>query len=275
VAPPPPSPMVAVVELDDDIKAYFSKFTTEAQPSEHFPLMELPGYDCQDKLATAEVFYQSERGYEDEDGVQLGKAILAMKPEGLRQIYLSKNAIGDAGAVSIAAGIKGLERMDTLHLADNHIGDAGVIALADSIKHLGLTTVVLTRNCFGDDGAAALAAPLADPENFERLEWLFLNECQIGDMGAAAIMEALLTGGKELNRLALHDNKIGDNGAAAIASAINKGAGAQTLEFFYLQGNPFTDVGKTKVHDACLGKIRVHLGWPPPLGGLNPEDWDR
>jgi len=198
-----------------------------------------------------------------------------MKPEGLRQIYLTKNALGDAAAISIAAGIKELERMDTLHLAENQIGDAGVVALADSMKHLGLTTVVLTRNPFGDAGAVALAAPLAKPEYFERLEWLFLNESNVADTGAAAIMEALLTGGVELNRLALHDNKITDEGAASIASAINKGAGAQTLEFLYLQGNLFTDVGKQKASDACKGKIRVHLGWPPPLGSLAPEDWDR
>ena len=29
-------------ELDDDVKAYLKKYTTEAAPSEHFPLMELP-----------------------------------------------------------------------------------------------------------------------------------------------------------------------------------------------------------------------------------------
>jgi hypothetical protein len=265
--------MVAA-EVDDDVKAFFAKHTVESAPSEHFPLMEVPGYDCQEKLATAEVFYQSERDYTDDDGVQLGKAILAMKPEGLRQIYLSKNAIGNAGAISIAAGIKELERMDTLHLAENQIGDAGVVALADSMKHLGLTTIVLTRNPFGDEGAVALAEPLAKPEYFERLEWLFLNESNVADKGAVAILEALKTGGVELNRLALHDNKITDEGAAAIAKAVNMGAGAQTLEFFYLQGNPFTNEGKQKVSDACRGKIRCHLGWPPPLGGLSPEEWD-
>ena len=165
--------------------------------------------------------------------------------------------------------------MDTLHLADNDIGDAGVAALAESIKHLGLTTIVLTNNSFGDAGAIALAKTLADPECYERLEWLFLNGCRISDAGAAAIAAALGTGCKELNRLALHDNQIGDAGMAAIAASINRGA-AQTLEFFYLQGNPFTDAGKETVHKAVRGKIRTHLGWPPPLGalGLAPEDCD-
>ena len=264
-----------VAEVDEEMKSYFAKYSTEAEPSEHFPLMELPAYNCQEKLETAEVFYQSEKGYSDEDGVQLGRAIQALKPATLRQIYLTKNAIGDAAAISIAAGIQLLERMDTLHFADNQIGDAGVTALAGAIKSLGLTTIVLTRNPFGDAGTEALAATLAEPENYERLEWLFLNETKMGDKGAAAMGKALLTGCKELNRLALHDNEIGDEGAQAFAASINKGAGAQTLEFLYFQNNSrMTDAGKQALAHACKGKIRCHLGWPPPLGGLNPEDWD-
>ena len=230
---------------------------------------------CVLQLAGSEVFYQSEKGYDDNDAIQLGKAIAVMKPSTLKQLYLSKNCIGDAGAIGLAAGLRELEAMDTIHLADNQIGDAGVAALADSIKHLGCTTIVLTRNTFGDEGAAAFAAALADPDNFKNLEWLFLNQCRIGDRGAAAIGTALLTGCKDLVRLALHDNLIGDQGAAAIADAFNKGALAQTCEFFYFQGNPVTDIGKDKVANACRGKIRVHLGWPPPLGMLEPEDWDR
>lgn len=260
--------------MDDEVKAYFSKYSMESMPSEHFPLMELPAYDCEEKLSSAEIYYHSEKGYDDHDAVQLGKAIAAMKPPTLKQIYLSKNSIGDAGAIGLAAGLKELDSMDTLHLADNQIGDAGIAALAESSKHLGCTTIVLTRNTFGDAGAVAFAAALADPDNFKNLEWLYLNECQIGDKGAAAIAEALLTGCRELVRLAVHDNQIGDAGAAAFAGAFNKGAIAQTGEFFYLQNNPITDAGKELVAKACRGKIRVHLGWPPPLGMMEPEEWD-
>jgi hypothetical protein len=49
---------------------------------------------------------------------------------------------------------------------------------------------------------------------------------------------------------------------------------AQALEFLYFQNNPFTEEGKMAIFNACRGKIRCHLGWPPPLGMLNPEDWD-
>jgi len=272
---PPISSSPPPTAIDDEVKAYFAKHTTEATPSEHFPLMELPAYNVEEKIATAEVFYQSEKGYDDNDCVQLGKALAEMKPPTFKQLYLSKNSIGDKGAVGLAAGLKEMAAMDTIHVADNQIGDEGIAALADAIKHLGCNTIVFTRNTFGDAGAAAFAKVLADPDNFVNLEWLYLNECQIGDAGAAAIAQAMLTGCKDLVRLGLHDNKIGDEGAAAMASAFNKGALAQTGEFFYFQGNPLTDAGKQKLAYACKGKIRCHLGWPPPLGALEPEDWDR
>ena len=39
-----------MAEVDDEVKAYFKKYSTEAEPSEHFPLMELPAYDCEEKV---------------------------------------------------------------------------------------------------------------------------------------------------------------------------------------------------------------------------------
>jgi hypothetical protein len=48
----------------------------------------------------------------------------------------------------------------------------------------------------------------------------------------------------------------------------------QLKPFLYFQNNPFTEEGKMAIFNACRGKIRCHLGWPPPLGMLNPEDWD-
>ena len=250
---------------------YFSPFARTLSP---YSLARLSSLTHQ-QISSAEVLYQSEKGYDDNDAVQLGKAIAAMKPPTLKQIYLSKNNVGDAGAIGLAAGLKELEAMDTIHFADNQIGDAGMAALAPALAPLGCTTIVFTRNTFGDEGAAAFAKALADPESFKNLEWLFLNECQISDKGAAALAAALLTGCKELVRFNIADNKIGDAGASAIADAFNKGAIAQTGEFFYFQGNPVTDEGKNAIAKACRGKIRVHLGWPPPLGALEPEDWDR
>ena len=40
---------------DEGVQAFFAKYTTESAASEHFPLMELTGYNCEEKLATGEV----------------------------------------------------------------------------------------------------------------------------------------------------------------------------------------------------------------------------
>ena len=60
-----------VAEVDDATRAYFKRFSTKAEPSEHFPLMELPAYDIEEVIATREVLYQSEKEYGDEDAAAL------------------------------------------------------------------------------------------------------------------------------------------------------------------------------------------------------------
>ncbi len=261
-------------EVDEGVKAYFAKFSMPAEPSEHFPLMELPEYNCEEKLATGEVYYHSEKEYTTEDCVCLGRAISVLKPPTLKQIYLSKNQLDDDAAIGLSAGLAAMSEMDVLHLANNEIGDAGLAAIAESSKHLGLSKLILSHNSFGDEGAIALSKILADTANFVGLKWLYLNGSNISDAGAAAIGEALVTGCKHLIRIGLQDCKIGDAGMESLADAINKGAMVQEGEFFYVQNNPFTDVGKEAFVQACRGKIRVHTGWPPPLGGRNPEDYD-
>lgn len=220
---------------DEGVKAFFAKYTTETAASEHFPLMELAGYNCEEKLATGEIFYQPECGFSDDDAVQLGKAIEIIKPDKLRQIYLNKNQLTCTGACGVAAGLSNLKQFDRITLSDNAIGGAGMAALAEATKGLGLIRIVMSRNKIGDAGAIAFAKLLADPDNFKGLKWLYLNDCEIGDAGAAAIGEALKTGCKDLVRMGLHDNKIGDDGMASLADAINKGGMAQEGEFFYVQ----------------------------------------
>ena len=48
-----------------------------------------------------------------------------------------------------------------------------------------------------------------------------------------------------------------------------------SLTHLELSENRIDGKGVEALAKACKGKIRCHLGWPPPLGGLAPEDWDR
>ena len=95
----------------------------------------------------------------DNDAIQLGKAIAAMQPPALRQIYLTKNSIGDTGAIGLAKGRKSWRRWTrstwpTITLVQQEWR-------CSQILHLGCTTLVFTRNPIGDDGAA-FARALAD-----------------------------------------------------------------------------------------------------------------
>ena len=78
-------------------------------------------------------------------------------PERLRELNLSKNALGNEGAAALARAPL-LASLTSLNLSANEIGDRGVVALASSSHLSSLTHLNLSHNPFGDEGARALAA---------------------------------------------------------------------------------------------------------------------
>jgi Leucine-rich repeat (LRR) protein len=72
-----------------------------------------------------------------------------------------------------------------------------------------LTTLDLSANQIGDDGARALT-------NLPNLSYLYLSANQIGDDGARALANL-----PNLSNLHLRNNQIGDDGACALASLPN------------------------------------------------------
>ena len=76
----------------------------------------------------------------------------------VKTIDLSKNSIGDLGAVALARAIKINTKLQEIHLFENNIGDAGAVALADAIKiNTKLQEIDLSENYIRDEGAVALA----------------------------------------------------------------------------------------------------------------------
>ncbi len=86
-------------------------------------------------------------------------AALAACPDAgrLSVLDLSRNPIGDAGAVALA-GSPHLGCLTHLHLQNAGVGDAGAAALADSPHLRGLELLSLRGNPVGYAGAVALAA---------------------------------------------------------------------------------------------------------------------
>ena len=113
---------------------------------------------------------------------------------------LFNNQIGDQGATAIAKALEVNAVLTTLNLAGNQIcgldeyGEGtytvdGIKALAKALVKAPLTTLDISINQIGDEGAQALAKALK--VNAAVLTSLGLGNNTIRDQGAAAIAEAL------------------------------------------------------------------------------------
>ncbi|KAI9221986.1 hypothetical protein BC828DRAFT_437901 [Blastocladiella britannica] len=221
----------------------------------------------------------------------LEAAALALMLPSLTELCLNNNAIGDTGAVSIAAWLP--PTLKKLALSNNEIGDAGAVAIANMLP-LTLTVLVLSNNQIGNRGAIAIADhmppsleklglsndkfadsvsiklppsmdeiclgdyPISDPGAIAiasrlpaSLTSLDLSGNQIGDAGAAAIAAKLP---QKLINLCLHTNRIGDSGASAIAAQLPR-----ALTMLNLSNN--------RIGDSSAYVIAAKL--PPALTSLN------
>ena len=146
------------------------------------------------------------------DGVQrLVEGLGAGALPGLNTFALGKMHTGDAGASALAGalGRGALPRLKILGLYRAAITDAGLVALAPALRRLPtLEELTLSNNPLGDEGIAALVAPLP--------------------AGALPPPTGALpppTGGlKKLTALDLWGTHITDAGCATLTSALDSGA---------------------------------------------------
>jgi hypothetical protein len=76
-------------------------------------------------------------------------------------VNLSHDAIGDEGAIALAAALKENATIRELHLSFNVIGDEGAVALARALTtHTSLTTILLHHCSIGNIGASAFLETL-------------------------------------------------------------------------------------------------------------------
>mmetsp|Transcript_13600 Transcript_13600/g.34937 ORF Transcript_13600/g.34937 Transcript_13600/m.34937 type:complete len:273 (-) Transcript_13600:331-1149(-) len=260
------------VDFDDRVRAFFAKYSWDTYQSKHLKYLEIPSYDLETGLATDEVCHITDQDVTDEDCDSLAKALIAMKPENLKQLYLSNNMIGDPGCIALAEATAVVPNLELLFLSSNRIGDAGLTALAEKASKAPVWQLVLTDNeSIGDEGAIALAHAVskAPSEAFIKLKWLFLDSTSIGDKGVEALASAMVAGMPNIERLALHNCKLTNRGLASLATAIDRGALAK-CQYLYVQKNDFDSDGKQILKAAAkLRGIKVHFGWPPPLPGVD------
>lgn len=265
-------------DFDAKVKAFFVKYSWETYQSKHLKYLEIPAYDLETGLATDQTCHITDQSVNDDDCECLAKALVAMKPESMKQVYLTNNQIGDRGCVAIAAVAEVLPNLEVLYLARNQIGDEGLAALAEKAARAPkLWQLILTENAsLGDEGVIAMADAVSkEPTTaFTSLRWLFLDSTSVGDKGIEALSKAMIRGLPNVERLALHNCKLTNKGLVAIATAIDAGALAN-CQYLYVQKNAFDMAGKNVLKAAAKARgIKVHFGWPPPLPGVNYDNHD-
>jgi len=260
------------VDFDDSVKAFFVKYSWDTFQSKHLKYLEIPAYDLETGLAVDQVCHITDQKVNDHDCDCLGKALIAMKPDNLKQLYLTNNDIGDKGCAAVAGAAAAVPNLELLYLARNHIGNDGLAALAEKASRSSMWQLVLTENePIGDAGAIALAQAVSkEPSTaFVNLKWLFLDSTSIGDKGVEALADAMVSGLPSIERLALHNCKLTNKGLGHLARAIEKGALAK-CQYLYVQKNNFDAEGKHMLKAATKPRgIKVHFGWPPPLPGVD------
>ena len=88
------------IDFDEKVKAFFVKYSWETYPSKHLKYLEIPAYDLETGLAVDEVCHITDQKVSDDDCECLAKALMAMRPENMKQVYLTNNDIGDRGCVA-------------------------------------------------------------------------------------------------------------------------------------------------------------------------------
>ncbi|MEU9235722.1 gala protein [Streptomyces subrutilus] len=172
-------------------------------------------------------------------------------------LLLGTNAIGDAGARTLAGTLTGGHRLRTLYLGCNRIGPDGVSALAAALADdTTVRALWLKRNPLLADGASALAALL---RRNTALRTLDLVNTGIGADGVRLLLDALLERDQPLERLFLGGNGLGADAVPLLAALIRE-AGVREL---YVPANHLGDQGAALLADAAARSahpVRLGLG---------------
>ena len=103
----------------------------------------------------------------------------------LTKLELSRNRIGDRGAVALANAAKNFPALTNLRLWNNDIGAEGVRRLADSELLANVTDLDLNANDITTAGAVALA----DSTHLTKLRTLIVDEKPVGEKGKQALLD--------------------------------------------------------------------------------------
>eukprot|EP00698_Gefionella_okellyi_P024126 TRINITY_DN8425_c0_g1_i1.p1 TRINITY_DN8425_c0_g1~~TRINITY_DN8425_c0_g1_i1.p1 ORF type:complete len:501 (-),score=93.13 TRINITY_DN8425_c0_g1_i1:51-1553(-) len=224
--------------------------------------------------------------------------------ETVKALWLKRNPVGIIGARHLADMLLVNHTLRTLDLVNTGIGNPGLSILVDALArrpvpieqlYLGgngtgatgaaiITRLIVSAGCprylslavsrLGDDGCAALAPSLAQPN---RLHWLSLASGGITGTGATHLAKALensqlrileLTRAPSTGALGGSSNVIGDVGACALAKMLETNTCMQRLQ---LQCNSIGKIGAKALrtvlecYNDTLLDLRIGSGAPKAI----------
>ena len=168
-------------------------------------------------------------------------AALIGRTASLTALDLSRNRLGDAGALVVAAAIEAHCRLRRVNLAANAIGCEGCRALAGALLRSGsVTSANLLRNHWDEASAAALAAVAAQRAGLRSLCGLGLTEQTLAleheglEPHDAHLLASDYRSHGSLTALHLYDNRLGAAGVGVLAAAM---AASGTVSLLDLSSN--------------------------------------
>ena len=151
----------------------------------------------------------------------------------LRDLSLSFNRVGDAGAAGLARSLSSARGLQKVFLDGNRIGTRGTRAVAEFISHSEVSSLFLDGNCAGFQGARYLGRALARVSS--PLVELGLSGNALGNDG---VHQLLLHGPGQLQLLGLQDNSLDGGSLPDLHRALASGS----LRALNLSGNAFQDI---------------------------------
>ncbi|KAF4345309.1 hypothetical protein FBEOM_811 [Fusarium beomiforme] len=213
-----------------------------------------------------------------------------IKSEAITNIWLKRNPLGSDASNDVYRLITGIQNLRTLDVDQTQLGDRGVADLFNRLaghempkgEKLPLKHIYINGNGISTEGAKAIGKFLVSPHC--GLTSLYLSSNPLGDDGAEALAQALPQA-PYLTRLLLQSIGVSTKGAVALCKAAT---GHQSLEVFDLgQAYATQDLGQaynyieddavTAIQDLILTKSHLsylnfgHMAVTPPTINLISE----
>ena len=179
--------------------------------------------------------------------------------QGVTELSLRGNKIGDKGIADIANSLRTNTTISSLDVFDCGISDIGVQSLAEAIASNGSIRVErldISNNDIGDNGIAHIATAL---QMNTTIKFFSMSNCGITNKGAESLARVLAVN-MSLEHIELVWNYISDTGVAHISTALCVN---NSLEWLEVGGDTIRDAAVLLLVDALktntsLEGVRLH-----------------